>query len=102
MRNDQRKYLKERLNEAYRLYRHRMPSPWSSRSAESEPSRVKKAREIIQAYEKKLSDEYDALEKIIQREFRQAQEALLFNDEQKALKAIQDFEDKAQKLKPKK
>lgn len=102
MRNDQKKFLKERLFEARRLYRSRIPSRWD-RTAK-EPAEVvaaraamKKAGAVINRWDKQLGAKYDAITAKLEAEFRVAQEALLFHDAQKALKAIEAFEKRVPK-----
>ena len=97
MRNDQKKFLKERLAEAYRLYRSRLPKRWDSTIPEPADVRaaraaVKKAEAVIHRWDQKLQKRYDDSIERLRLDYQKAQEALLFHDPAKALAAVEAFE----------
>ena len=101
MTNEQKKFLKVRLAEAYRLWRQRLPDRWASAHRKSEPATVRKARAdiakaeaVVRRWEKKIEQQYTVALGKLNQEHQRAQEALLFHAPEKALAAIEAFEKK--------
>lgn len=96
MTNDQKKFLKVQLAEAYRLRQSRLPKRWPS--AHQKPAEVRKVEKQIKALKKTVSRweggikaAHEAADKKLRAEYSKAHEALLFADPQVALKAVKTF-----------